>query len=161
MSVAYLYTPGVSTSGLMQKKNVTPSQSVQLILPDSGYDGLESVTVEAIPEEYADMSDATARSEDIVSGKVAYSSGGRIVGSMVKRNPVSEKLSADRSEYTLPSGYYAEGGRVYAELEEKSIAPLEIEQTVLPSDGKLISKVIIGAVKSPKVSLENGILSIS
>lgn len=161
MSVAYLYTPGYSTSGLMQKKSAVPSKSIQLITPDDGYDGLESVTVEAIPEEYTDLSDATARSEDIVSGKVAYSSGGRIVGSMVKRNPVNERLSGDRTEYSIPSGYYAEGGRVYAELEEKRASPLEIEQTVTPSEGKLISKVIIEAQKSPTVSLENGILSIS
>ena len=41
-----------SGGGSMQTKTVTPTTSQQTVQPDSGYDGLSSVTVNAIPSEY-------------------------------------------------------------------------------------------------------------
>lgn len=41
-------TGGIS----LQKKNITPSESEQTITADSGYDGLSSVVVSAIPATY-------------------------------------------------------------------------------------------------------------
>ena len=37
---------------VLQSKTVTPDKSVQVITPDGGYDGLNAVTVNAIPNEY-------------------------------------------------------------------------------------------------------------
>ena len=37
-----------SARAILQRKTVTPTTSVQTITPDSGYDGLEQVTVEAV-----------------------------------------------------------------------------------------------------------------
>ena len=43
---------GKGGSGQTQSKTVTPGDSVQIILPDSGYDALSAVRVEAVPQGY-------------------------------------------------------------------------------------------------------------
>lgn len=39
-------------TGRLQEKSAVPSDSVQVIRPDTGYDGLSIVTVGAIPSNY-------------------------------------------------------------------------------------------------------------
>lgn len=63
-----------------QKKTAKPSQVSQNITPDSGIDGLSSVTVDAIPSNYTDTSGATADAYDIYSDKTAFVNGQRITG---------------------------------------------------------------------------------
>lgn len=66
----------------LQEKTVTPTKSSQSISPDSNYDGLSSVTVNPIPDNYIDTSDTDATSSDIASGKTAYVNGQKITGSI-------------------------------------------------------------------------------
>lgn len=49
-------TPTSNNTGTakMQKKTATPTQTTQVVTPDTGYDGLSSVTVSAIPYEESD-----------------------------------------------------------------------------------------------------------
>lgn len=64
-----------------QDKIVTPDETTQLITKDSEiYTGLGAVTVNPIPGEYKDTSDATAIAKDILLGKTAYGTDGKIVG---------------------------------------------------------------------------------
>lgn len=44
---------------VLQGKTVTPTTSAQTVKPDSGYDGLSQVTVNAIPSNYEDVTDET------------------------------------------------------------------------------------------------------
>lgn len=77
---ADVQVPGGGTITL-QNKTASPSESVQTITPDQGYDGLSSVTISAISSTY--------------------------VGSLIDRND-SADLSVSGETVTAPAGYYAE-----------------------------------------------------
>lgn len=49
-----------SARAILQRKTVTPTTSVQTITPDSGYDGLEQVTVEAVNLQSKSVSPSTS-----------------------------------------------------------------------------------------------------
>lgn len=66
----------------LQEKTVTPTTSQQIITPDSGKYGLSKVTVKAAAASGTNTSDATATAGDILSGKTAYGSSGKLTGTM-------------------------------------------------------------------------------
>ena len=74
------YVPPTFTT---QTKSATPSESAQTIAPDSGYDGLSSVSIDAISSDY--------------------------VGTNVTRRS-STDLTASGATISVPAGYYAEAG---------------------------------------------------
>lgn len=75
-----VYRNSLIPSPTLQEKTVTPIKSSQSVTPDSNYDGLSRVMVEAIPNIYTDTSDATATPSDIFEGKTAYVNGEKITG---------------------------------------------------------------------------------
>ena len=83
------YVNGVKLQGTftapttsLQNKTITPTKSEQTIRADAGYDGLESVKVEAIPSKYIDTTSGTATGADILKGKTAYAKGALITGTL-------------------------------------------------------------------------------
>ncbi len=71
------------TTPTLQEKTVTPTKSSQSITPDSNYDGLSKITVNAIPDEYITTADATATANKMLSGETAYVKGSKITGTML------------------------------------------------------------------------------
>ena len=68
----------------LQTKSITPTKSSQSVTPDTGYDGLSKVTVNAIPSNYITTSDATAEASHIVEGETAYVNGVKVTGTLKK-----------------------------------------------------------------------------
>lgn len=67
-------TVNVQTAPTLQTKTVTPTKSQQTVSPDSGYDGLSGVTVNAIPDNYVIPTgtvNITANGTHDVSGKAS------------------------------------------------------------------------------------------
>lgn len=142
---------GVSGGGSynLQSKNVTPTKKPQQITPDEGYYGLSDVSVQAIPSQYQDTSSVTATAQDVLASKIIVTSDGSVTpGEMPNNGTVEETLNTTTTSYTVPQGYHSGLGTVKVVTEEKTIAPTKQEQEVIPTTGKVLSKVIVGAIPS-------------
>ena len=98
-----------------QNKSVTPTKSQQSVTADSGYTGLGTVTVNAIPAEYITTTDADAVAANILKDKTAYVKGSKITGSMPNNGATGGTITSQGGTYTIPAGYTT-GGTVTANL---------------------------------------------
>lgn len=139
---------GGGGSYTLQSKTVTPTKSQQSITPDSGYYGLSDVTVYAIPEAYQNVSDVDATAADVLANKVIVDSTGPVTGTMPNNGAISKALDATtgNQSYSVPAGYHNGSGIVSIVLEEKSATPSGSAQNIVPTDGKVLSKVVVGAI---------------
>ena len=137
---------GVAGGGnyTLQVKTATPTKKQQNIAPDSGYYGLSGVTVGPIPEAYQDVSSVTAAAADVLIGKVIVSADGSIItGEMLNNGAVDKTLDVTTITYTIPKGYHNGSGVVKLVLETKTVTPTKAAQDVIPSTGKVLSKVTV------------------
>ena len=93
-----------------QSKSATPTKSQQTVSPDSGK-VLSSVTVEAIPAAYQDVTGVTAVAADVLEGKVIVNASGESVeGSVTNNGVITGTIDGlTTSSYTGPAGYTAGG----------------------------------------------------
>lgn len=68
----------------------------------------------------ADTSDATATSDDILTGSDAYVNGTKVAGSMTNRGEVHYTLSARDTEVSIPQGYHDGSGGIGLSSEDKA-----------------------------------------
>lgn len=140
---------GVSGGGnySLQEKSVTPTKSQQSVTADSGYYGLSGVTVAAIPDNYNDTSAVTASAADVLANKVIVNATGEtITGSMTNNGAVNQTLNTTTTSYTVPKGYHSGTGAVTITLEQKDVTPTKATQTIVPSAGKVLSKVTVAPI---------------
>lgn len=110
-------TPGAN---LQAKTGITPTTTSQTIEPDNGYDGLSSVQINAIPSAYKNTSDADITASDVLYGKIAYGSSGKVTGSMTNNGAVGGTITTQNGKITIPAGYTT-GGTVTATLPASTI----------------------------------------
>ncbi len=144
---------GVSGGGnyTLQSKTATPTKNTQSVTPDSGYYGLDSVTVNPIPEAYQNVSAVTAGAADVLAGKIIVdATGNSVTGTMPNIGAVSKVLDAtsNNQSYTVPAGKHSGTGTVSIVLEEKTVTPSASSQNVTPTSGKVLSKVTVNAIPS-------------
>ena len=140
---------GVSGGGnySLQTKTVTPTKEQQSVTADSGYYGLTSVTVAAIPENYQDVSATTAVAGDVLTGKVFTDADGVVTtGTMANNGTVTKTLDTTTKSVTIAKGYHSGSGSVSITTEEKSATPTKSTLEVVPTNGKVLSKVTVAAI---------------
>ena len=141
---------GVAGGGdykLEPTKAVTPTKSQQNVTPSAGFYGLEGVTVAAIPQIYQDVSSVDAKAAEVLSGKIIVLADGTVTaGTMPDNGAATKTLDATTITYTIPKGYHSGSGKVSITLEEKSVTPTKSEQTVIPTAGKVLSKVTVAPI---------------
>lgn len=94
----------------LQDKTVTPTTNIQIVTADSAYDGLDTVTVEAIPSDYIVTTDATAEAGEIMEGETAYVNGSKVTGTFTIDDELTTQDDLIAQIATALEGKAAGGG---------------------------------------------------
>ena len=139
-----------SVSVTLEDKVYTPSESQQVYtVPNNSSTFVKKITVNAIPDKYADASGADIVAGDVLAGKVAIgynSSTGEAVeieGTMANRGAWSFTPTPTTTSATVPAGYHNGSGSVSVSLESKTFTPSETTQTYnVPNNSSTFVKSI-------------------
>lgn len=131
----------------LQSKTATPTKKQQSVTPDNGYYGLSDVTVAAIPDAYQDVTAVNTVASDVLTGKIYVAADGTVVtGTMANNGAATKTLDVTTVSYTIPKGYHSGTGTVKLVVETKTVTPTKTVQDIVPTSGKVLSKVTVAAI---------------
>lgn len=98
----------------LQEKGAVPQEERQVLTADKGYDGLSTVTVEPIPNGFADVTGVTAAPEHVLAGKRFVDAAGAAKEGVMADNGAVALLLDGLIEpaATIPAGYHNGQGKV-------------------------------------------------
>jgi hypothetical protein len=110
---------------------------------------LESVTVNAIPDAYQDVTSVTAAEGEVLVGKVFVTSTGAVkTGTMPNNGAVSKELvQGDYANgYTIPAGYHNGSGKVNIKSQWKGVTPTKSRQIINGDNQAFLTSVTVEAI---------------
>lgn len=153
------FVSGGSSGVKLQSKTVTPSENTQTVNPDSSYDALSSVTVEAISNTYIGSSVTKKSAATYTPGTSDQSiaSGQYLNGTQTIKGDSNLTAGNIRNGVKIfgVSGTYtgsSSGGSGSVSLQSKTVSPSERTQTVKPDSGYGgLSQVTVNAISTTYV----------
>lgn len=134
----------------LQEKTVIPTTSTQSVTPDSGYDGLSKVTVNAMPTATQATPSITVSSAGLITASATQPGG--YVASGTKSSTKQLTVQAAKtitpstaSQTAVAKDRYTTGAVTVAAVptQTKSATPTAASQTVTPDSGKFLSQVTV------------------
>lgn len=116
---------------------------------------IRKVTINPIPPQWKDVTDATVRAGDLLEGVTAYGDdpegsgyGYKYTGTMPNIGSVTKVLDTKEGNqsYTISKGYHDGTGKVSIKTVDKTATPLETQQVVSPDSGCVLGKVTVTAI---------------
>ena len=129
-----------------ETKTATPTKSSQTITPTEG-SVISKVTVNAIPDEYQDVTGVTATADKVLVGSTFVDAEGTEVdGTMADNTGFSGTLAANKLSVTIPAGYHDGTGTVSATTKERTVTPTKSEQPIYADTGEFLGMVRVKAI---------------
>ena len=131
-----------------QTKTATPSTSQQIITPDSGYDGLSQITVEAMPS--GSLSTPTISSSGLITAQVGtsgYLASGTIATKQLTTQ-AAKTVTPTASEQTVVNSAVYTTGAVKVAAVPSETKTITANGTYTPSSGKFFSSVTVNVPSS-------------
>ena len=139
---------GGGTTPTLQSKTVSPSTSQQIITPDSGYDGLSQITVEAMPS--GSLSTPTISSSGLITAQVG-TSGYLASGTSATKQlttQAAKTVTPTASEQTVVNSAVYTTGAVKVAAVPSETKTITANGTYTPSSGKFFSSVTVNVPSS-------------